>query len=81
LLRQEKIIKIKIKDFSLYTGTSVARCILYQGFDGARERWPYPKAFVDRFGTYLFADDLARAIKNVVEEGFTGILHVCGEEY
>jgi dTDP-4-dehydrorhamnose reductase len=46
----------------------------------ARERWPYPKAFVDRFGTYLFADDLARAIKNVVEEGFTGILHVCGEE-
>ncbi|MEM3727746.1 MAG: SDR family oxidoreductase [Candidatus Bathyarchaeia archaeon] len=46
----------------------------------AREKWPYPKAFVDRFGTYLFADDLARAIKNIVEEGLTGILHVCGEE-
>ncbi|MEM2293525.1 MAG: sugar nucleotide-binding protein [Nitrososphaerota archaeon] len=46
----------------------------------ARDRWPYPKAFIDRFGTYLFADDLAKAIKDVVERGFTGILHVCGEE-
>ncbi len=46
----------------------------------AREKWSYPKAFVDRYGTYLFADDLARAIKNVVESNITGILHVCGEE-
>lgn len=46
----------------------------------ARERWPYPKAFVDRYGTYLFADDLALAIKSVVEKNMTGILHVCGEE-
>lgn len=46
----------------------------------AREKWPYPKAFADRYGTYLFADDLARAIKKVIEENITGILHVCGEE-
>lgn len=46
----------------------------------ARERWLYPKAFVDRYGTYLFADDLARAIKKVIEEKPTGIVHVCGEE-
>ena len=46
----------------------------------ARERWPYPKAFVDRYGTYLFADDLARGIKAVIEDNVTGILHVCGEE-
>ncbi|HGJ66026.1 MAG: SDR family oxidoreductase [Candidatus Bathyarchaeota archaeon] len=46
----------------------------------AREKWPYPKAFVDRYGTYLFADDLAIAIKSVVDKQFTGILHVCGKE-
>lgn len=45
-----------------------------------REKWPYPKAFVDRRGTYLFADDLAMAIKKVVDQKLTGILHICGEE-
>lgn len=45
-----------------------------------REKWPYPKAFVDRWGTYLFADDLATAIKKVVDQKLTGIVHVCGEE-
>jgi dTDP-4-dehydrorhamnose reductase len=45
-----------------------------------REKWPYPKAFIDRYGTYLFADDLALAIKSVIADGFTGIIHVNGEE-
>jgi dTDP-4-dehydrorhamnose reductase len=45
-----------------------------------RAKWPYEKAFVDRFGTYLFADDLASAIKDVIRRGLTGIVHVCGEE-
>jgi len=45
-----------------------------------RERWPYPKAFIDRFGTYLFADDLALAIKATMASGLTGIVHICGEE-
>jgi len=45
-----------------------------------RERWPYRKAFIDRFGTYLFADDLALAIASVVKDNFTGIVHVCGDE-
>ena len=46
----------------------------------ARERWSYPKAFTDRYGTYLFADDLANAIKHVVDLGLRGIVHVCGEK-
>lgn len=46
----------------------------------AREKWPYPKAFVDRYGTYLFADDLAGAIKTTVGRNATGILHICGKE-
>ena len=46
----------------------------------AREKWAYPKAFTDRFGTYLFADDLASAIKSLVVQNLTGVVHVCGEE-
>lgn len=46
----------------------------------AREPWSYERAFVDRFGTYLFADDLALALKSVIEKGIVGILHVAGEE-
>ena len=45
----------------------------------AREKWPYPKAFADRFGTYLFADDLAKAIQNVIYSNLTGVLHICGD--
>lgn len=44
-----------------------------------REKWPYPKAFADRFGTYLFADDLAKAIQSVIHHNLTGILHICGD--
>ena len=46
----------------------------------AREKWPYPKAFVDRFGTYLFASDVARALNFVIQQNLTGIVHICGEE-
>ena len=45
-----------------------------------RERWPYPHAFVDRFGTYLFAEDVARAVADLVESGLTGVVHVAGDE-
>ena len=46
----------------------------------AREKWPYPKAFTDRFGTYLFADDLAKAIKDVIDSKQNGIIHITGDE-
>jgi len=45
-----------------------------------REKWPYPKAFTDRFGTYLFADQLARAIKEVIDNKLTGIIHLVGDK-
>jgi len=45
-----------------------------------REKWPYKKAFVDRFGTYLFADDLASAINSVIKNNLTGVVHICGKE-
>jgi len=46
----------------------------------AYEPWPYAKAFTDRFGTYLFAQDVAHAIKELIAQGLTGVVHVCGKE-
>ena len=46
----------------------------------AKERWPYPKAFTDRYGTYLFADGVAQGIEDVQKEKITGIVHVVGDE-
>jgi len=45
----------------------------------AKEKWPYPKAFTDRFGTYLFADDVARGIREVIEKDMRGVVHVAGD--
>ena len=46
----------------------------------AREKWPYPKAFKDRYGTYLFASDVALAVKSIVQQKLSGIVHVCGDK-
>ena len=45
----------------------------------AKEPWKYPKAFTDRFGTYLFADGVAQGIKDVVEAKEKGIIHIVGD--
>jgi len=45
-----------------------------------REKWKYERAFIDRFGTYLFADDLALAIKDVIGLKLTGTAHIAGKE-
>ncbi len=45
-----------------------------------KTKWPHPGAFEDRYGTYLFAHDLAKAIKEVVDSRFIGLLHLAGQE-
>jgi len=45
----------------------------------AHERWKYPRAFIDRYGTYLFASDVAVAVKSLVAQKLFGIVHVCGD--
>lgn len=45
-----------------------------------RGKWPYDKAFTDRFGTYLYVDDVARAIKDVIVHKLIGIVHICGDK-
>jgi len=41
--------------------------------------WAHPKAFADRFGTYLFAQDVACAVKELIAQNFVGVVHVCGD--
>jgi dTDP-4-dehydrorhamnose reductase len=45
----------------------------------ARGARPYPAAFVDRFGTYLYADEVARALGDLVSRRLTGVVHVAGD--
>ena len=44
-----------------------------------RGEWKHPRAFVDRFGTYLYPDLVAQRLVELMREGRDGILHVCGE--
>lgn len=59
--------------------SSGLKCLIARTNFVARERWPYPKAFTDRYGTYLFASDVASAVKFIVQQELTGIVHVCGD--
>ncbi len=45
-----------------------------------KKKWPYPKAFTDRFGTYLFANDVAKGILDVKRENLSGIVHIVGDK-
>ena len=46
----------------------------------ARKKWPYPKAFSDRFGTYLFAEDVANGISDIMNSNKNGIIHITGDK-
>lgn len=45
----------------------------------AKEKWRFPKAFTDRYGTYLFAEDVARGIDDVIKADLKGVVHICGD--
>ena len=45
-----------------------------------KKLWPYQKAFTDRFGTYLFADQVANGIYEIINEKLTGIVHIVGDK-
>lgn len=43
--------------------------------------WEYPKAFTDRYGTYLFAQGVAKGLKDIIEEKPKyPIIHICGDK-
>ena len=46
----------------------------------SKEKWPYKKAFVDRFGTYLFTEQVAKGILDLKKENIFGIVHLVGDK-
>lgn len=46
----------------------------------AKKKWPYPKAFSDRFGTYLFAENVANGIKDLLNSDMSGVVHIVGDK-
>jgi len=46
----------------------------------AKKKWPYPKAFTDRYGTYLFANQVALGIKEVLIENLQDVVHIVGNK-
>lgn len=70
--------------FTKYVGETSVRLILRHlivrtNFVGS-EPWRYPKAFTDRYGTYLFAEDVARGVKDVVDAEVEGVVHIVGSK-
>jgi len=53
-------------------------CIIRTNFV-PRQKWKYPKAFVDRFGTYLFSDQVAQGISEVLQKKEKGTIHIVGD--
>jgi len=45
-----------------------------------KKKWPYPKAFTDRFGTYLFSEDIANGIRDVLKANLEGFVHIVGDK-
>lgn len=54
-------------------------CIIRTNFV-PKEQWRYPKAFIDRFGTYLFSDNVAKGISDVYKEKKKGVIHIVGDK-
>ena len=46
----------------------------------SKKKWPYEKAFVDRFGTYLFTEQVAQGILDIKKENISGIIHLVGDK-
>jgi len=45
-----------------------------------RGPWAYPKAFADRFGTYLYADQVASVIQQLFTKRIVGLVHIAGNK-
>ena len=45
-----------------------------------KQKWMHPKAFTDRFGTYLFAENVASAIREIFDANIEGAIHIVGDK-
>jgi len=46
----------------------------------AKTSWRYKKAFTDRFGTFLFSNEVAHGIKEIINAKKIGIIHLTGDK-
>ena len=69
----ENVVK-NTADLRLKSKIMIVRCNFV-----SRGKWPYPAAFTDRYGTYLYADQVAGAVINCMQQQMTGTIHVCGD--
>jgi len=53
--------------------------IIRTNFKG-KQKWVHPKAFTDRFGTYLFAENVASGIKEIFDANIEGTIHIVGDK-
>ena len=54
-------------------------CIIRTNFV-PNEKWSFPKAFIDRFGTYLFSDQVVEGIYEVWKKKKKGLIHIVGDK-
>lgn len=59
--------------------SDIEALIIRTNFAG-RGKWKYPSAFTDRFGTYLYADQVAKAVTELMHARIKGRVHVCGDK-
>jgi len=53
-------------------------CIVRTNFV-PKQQWKYQKAFTDRFGTYLFSDNVAEGVYDVCKNRKKEIIHIVGD--
>ena len=53
--------------------------IIRTNFKG-KQKWMYTKAFTDRFGTYLFAENVASGIREIFDANIEGTVHIVGKK-
>jgi len=59
---------------------SKLKSLVIRGNFVPKVKWPYPKAFVDRKSNYLFAHQLAKGIKEVIDTEIEGVIHITGNK-
>lgn len=63
----EELVRYSKLDHVIFRTNFVERC-----------KWKYNKAFSDRLGTYLYSDQIARRIINLID--MVGIIHIAGNK-
>lgn len=59
---------------------SIKNSLVFRANFVAYKKYPFERAFTDRFGTYLFAHQVAKAAIEVIKERPRGVVHIVGDK-